>query len=159
MNQDTPNLEIVRKLVKVFPAGPGMPSNSGNLPLHYCVSRAKPSIPIIKALFNACPEGIRSGCEEGYLPLHRFLNRSIVDLEALRQLINYFPDALLAKSTQRGQTPLHVALDNHAPDALAVELLLQVVRLIFLFKIFASGTGGFVVLVLLSKIRSLAFKI
>lgn len=103
-----------------------MPSNSGNLPLHYCVSRAKPSIPIIKALFNAYPEGIRSGCEEGYLPLHRFLNRSIVDLEALRQLINYFPDALLAKSTQRGQTPLHVALDNHVPDALAVELLLQV---------------------------------
>ena len=103
-----------------------MPSNSGNLPLHYCVSRAKPSIPIIKALFNAYPEGIRSGCEEGYLPLHRFLNRSIVDLEALRQLINYFPDALLGKSTQRGQTPLHVALDNHVPDALAVELLLQV---------------------------------
>jgi len=126
VNQDAPNLEVVRKLIKIFPAGPGMPSNSGNLPLHYCVSRARPSLPVIKALFNAYPEAVRSGCEDGYLPLHRFLNRPIVDLDALRQLINYFPDALLAKSSSRGQTPLHVALDNHAPDPLAVELLLQV---------------------------------
>jgi hypothetical protein len=41
VNQDAPNLEVVRKLIKIFPAGAGMPSLSGNLPLHYCVSRAR----------------------------------------------------------------------------------------------------------------------
>jgi hypothetical protein len=41
VNQDSPNLEVVRKLIKIFPAGAGMPSLSGNLPLHYCVSRAR----------------------------------------------------------------------------------------------------------------------
>jgi ankyrin repeat protein len=41
VNQDAPNIEVVRKLIKIFPAGAGMPSLSGNLPLHYCVSRAR----------------------------------------------------------------------------------------------------------------------
>lgn len=125
MNQDAPNVEVVRKLIKIFPAGAGMPSLSGNLPLHYCVSRARPSIPVIKALITAYPEAVRSGCEEGYLPLHRYLYRPIVDLDALRLLINYFPDALRATSG-RNQTPLHVALDHHEPDALAVALLMEV---------------------------------
>lgn len=125
VNQDQPNLELIRTLLKQYPNSANERTSSGDLALHYCVCRMRPSIPIIKALIDINPDAIKTPCHvEGYLPLHRFLHRPLVDLEVLTLLLNYYPEAVTTMS-YRNQSPLHIALDNQIPDAVAINMLLE----------------------------------
>lgn len=52
VNQDVPSVEVVRKLIKLYPVAASCASSTGFLPLHYAVNRTRymldsPDIPMI----------------------------------------------------------------------------------------------------------------
>lgn len=129
---DQPNIETVRKLLALYPAGAtaftraestGSDSRRGGglLPLHLCVDRENPSLAIIRALLDVCPEAARtpSSGAQGALPLHFCVNRERPHFETVALLVAHYPESVSSVNSSN-QTPMHrwtrfiASLSRHA---------------------------------------------
>lgn len=135
VSADQPNLEIVRRLLALNPAGAAQPTfadstgadsarGGGLLPIHLCVDREAPSQAVLRALLDVFPDAVKKATtgSQALLPLHVCVGRERPHLETTALLVALYPDAV-RRTTALNQTPLHRLLDHYQPHGAAKEVV------------------------------------
>lgn len=126
------SLEVVQRLVQIFPGGLHVRCQEGELPLHKAAVGS--SLDVVKFLVELHPEHLQCRNHYRLYPLHRAAERA--SLAVIRFLVKIYPDAVSAAGSN-GRLPLHYACGGCSPmflettsDVRASSTQIEVVKLL-----------------------------
>ena len=117
-------ITIVKALAVLWPGAAKQKGIHGNTPLHICLQsqEGKFSTAMMDAIISLWPGAASERDANGNTPLHLALQHDTIHEEAVLALLAASPSAVKVKCEQ-GRTPLSIALQKCAPDAVTLALI------------------------------------
>lgn len=117
-------VEVVKRMLQLFPGSVKEKDASGELPIHYACQYQSNEASLVGLLIDAYPSGLSEVDGYGRLPLHSACDGRGLSDGVIYLLISRYPDAASAIDN-KGYLPLHYACEGGC-NLVSIKLLLAI---------------------------------
>jgi ankyrin repeat protein len=116
-------IEVIKYVLELYPDAARVPSEDGQLPIHYACARRTACTDVVALLLNEFPDAVRCASRNKMLPLHVALNKGAA-VEIVFQLLDTFPESAGIKA-QNDELAIHIACRTN----MSLEIIKRLVEL------------------------------
>jgi ankyrin repeat protein len=116
-------IEVIKYVLKLYPDAVRVPSEDGQLPIHYACARRTACTEVVALLLKEFPDAVRCASRNKMLPLHVALNKGAA-VDIVFQLLDIYPESAGIKA-QNDEVALHIACRTN----MSLEIIKRLVEL------------------------------